>query len=202
MFCISLVWCYSWTIFCRNMDATGNCADSVPGILFIHIPLELLSVTLLVCDPCLFCATQQCCPYSSVVMLAVLSVWFLPVGIALDFFAWWKLLSAEGWHATPWYQVYVWTGGLASLQQVRVTGSLSCSSPPGETETAVYRGESRKEGDEKLVEPGCKPKEVHTKHWLLFTYQTNFNPLIKLANFCFCNFINDNWGDWTNKWMT
>lgn len=156
---------------CKWWQATGKCADSdsVPGILSIHIPLELVSVTLLVCHPCLFCATQQCCPYFSAVMLAVLSVRFLPVGIAIDFLAGWKLLSAEGWHAAPWYQVYVWTGGLASLLQVRVTGSLSCSSPSGVMETAVYRGESTKEGDERLVESDFKPLGVHTKHWLLFT---------------------------------
>ncbi len=69
------------------------------------------------------------------------------MAVAKDCLAGRKLLSAVGRHAVPWYQVYVWTGGLASLLQVRVTGSSSCNSPAGETETAVSRGESGQEGD-------------------------------------------------------
>lgn len=146
--------------------ATENCKT------FIHPPLEPLSVTLSVCDPCLLRATQQCCPCSWVVMLALLSVGPRPVDVAVDCLARWKLLSAVDKHALPWYQVNVWTGGLASLLQVRVTGSPSCCSPAGETETAVFWGESRQEGDERSVTPGLKSYEILSKHWLLLTHSS------------------------------
>lgn len=126
------------------------------GRLRIDPPLGSVSCTLLVCDPCLFRASQQCSPYSSAEMLALLSVGPRPVGVAGDFLPRLKLLSAARRHAAPWYQVYVWTGGLASLLQVRVTGSLFCSSAAGETETAVLRGESGQDGDEKSVTPCFK----------------------------------------------
>lgn len=107
-----------------------------------NILLGLRKVTVSVCDPCLFPATQQCSPYSSAGMLLVLKVRPVPAGSAVDHLAGWELLSADGWHAAPLYQANARTGGFASLVQVRVTGSLP---PTGETETAVSRGESRRQ---------------------------------------------------------
>lgn len=107
-----------------------------------NILLGLCKVMVPVCDPCLFPATQQCSPYSSAGMSLVLKVRPVPAGSAVDHLAGWELLSADGWHAAPLYQANARTGGLASLVQVRVTGSLS---PTGETETAVSRGESRQQ---------------------------------------------------------
>lgn len=107
-----------------------------------NVLLGLCKVTVSVCDPCLFAATQQCSPYSSAGMSLVLKVRPVPAGSALDHLAGWELLSADGWHAAPLYQAYARTGGFASLVQVRVMGSLP---PTGETETAVSRGGSRRQ---------------------------------------------------------
>ena len=72
-------------------------------------------------------------------------------------------MSAVGRHAAPRYQVYVWTSGLASLLQVRVTGSPSCSSAAGETEIAVFLGESGQERDEGSLKSGLKAFEILSK---------------------------------------
>lgn len=105
----------------RMPIVTPMISDLFPEVSDGVVPL---SVTLYVCDPCLLRATQQCSPLSSVVILAQLSVELLPVEARVCLLEW-KLLSAVGRHAAPWYQVYVWTGGLASLLQVRVTGCPS-----------------------------------------------------------------------------
>lgn len=145
--------CHYWPV---NKSTTGLTVTGLPKstnvkirpfnsyteILFFcvctNIPLGRFKVTASVWDPCLFLATQQCSPYSSAE--TALRVRPLPAGTALDLLAEWALVSADGRHAAPLYQAYVCTGGLASLLQVRVTGSPS---PAGETEMAVFRGESR-----------------------------------------------------------